>query len=47
MTRAIGALLKFTDDEERLLREHLEWKMSWFGSKPSLGSGQFSMSIDS
>ena len=45
LTRAISALLKFTSDEERLLQEHLEWKMSWFGAKPKLGSGQFSLSI--
>ena len=45
LTRAIAALLKFTADEEKLLQEHLEWKMSWFGSKPKLGSGQFSLSI--
>ena len=45
LTRAISALLKFTTDEERLLQEHLEWKMSWFGAKPKLGSGQFSLSI--
>ena len=45
LTRAISALLKFTTDEERLLQEHLEWKMSWFGARPKLGSGQFSLSI--
>ena len=45
LTRAISALLKFTSDEEKLLQEHLEWKMSWFGAKPKLGSGQFSLSI--
>ena len=38
--------LKFSKDEERLLTEHLDWKSSWFGSKPDLGKGQFSHSID-
>ena len=46
LTRAVATLLYFTRDEEKLLREHLEWKMSWFGSKPDLGSGQFSLSIE-
>ena len=46
LTRAIAALLKLTGDEERLLQQHLEWKTSWFGTKPKLGSGQFSRSIE-
>lgn len=46
LTKAIAALLQFTPDEERLFQEHLDWKLSWFGSKPRHGSGQFSLSID-
>ena len=46
LTRAVATLLRFSPEEENLLKEHLEWKMSWFGSKPQLGSGQFSLSID-
>ncbi|KAK7077486.1 hypothetical protein SK128_024884, partial [Halocaridina rubra] len=37
LTRAVATLLHMTPEEERLLRETLEWKMSWFGSKPNLG----------
>ncbi|XP_042204689.1 golgin subfamily A member 1-like isoform X2 [Homarus americanus] len=36
LTRAVATLLQMTSEEERLLRETLEWKMSWFGSKPNL-----------
>ncbi len=46
LTRAISALLRLTPDEERLLQQHLEWKTSWFGQKPKLGSGQFALSLD-
>ena len=46
LTKAMAALLHFTRDEEKLFQEHLDWKMSWFGSKPKLGSGQFALSID-
>ncbi|GLH10676.1 Golgin subfamily A member 1 [Gryllus bimaculatus] len=45
LTRAVATLLKFTPEEERLLRETLEWKMSWFGTRPSLGIGQTSKTI--
>ncbi len=38
MTRAVATLLQFTTEEERLLQEHLEWKMSWFKPKPKLPS---------
>ena len=34
-----------SDAEETLLRETLEYKMSWFGSKPNLGKGQQSKTI--
>ncbi|XP_068222600.1 golgin subfamily A member 1-like isoform X2 [Palaemon carinicauda] len=37
LTRAVATLLHMTPEEERLLRETLEWKMSWFGSRPNLG----------
>ncbi|KAJ8311251.1 hypothetical protein KUTeg_011208 [Tegillarca granosa] len=40
LIRAVSMLLKFTIEEQRLIKETLEYKMSWFGSKPSSGSGQ-------
>ncbi|KAK8734966.1 hypothetical protein OTU49_005751 [Cherax quadricarinatus] len=45
LTRAVATLLNMTTEEERLLRETLEWKMSWFGSKPNLGKGQTAKTI--
>lgn len=45
LTRAVATLLHMSSEEERLLRETLEWKMSWFGSKPNLGKGQGSLTI--
>nr|XP_045615677.1 golgin subfamily A member 1-like isoform X2 [Procambarus clarkii] len=36
LTRAVATLLQMTTEEEKLLRETLEWKMSWFGSRPNL-----------
>ncbi|KAF4527631.1 hypothetical protein B566_EDAN016362 [Ephemera danica] len=45
LTRAVATLLHFTPEEERLLRETLEWKMSWFGTKPNLGNGQTAKTI--
>lgn len=39
LTRAVSTLLKFSPEEEKLLNDTLEWKMSWFGSKPKIGSG--------
>ncbi|XP_068594609.1 LOW QUALITY PROTEIN: golgin subfamily A member 1-like [Brachionichthys hirsutus] len=35
LIRAVSVLLNFTDDEEDMLKQTLEYKMSWFGSKPS------------
>ncbi|GCB65533.1 hypothetical protein scyTo_0014902 [Scyliorhinus torazame] len=35
LVRAVSMLLNFTREEENLLKESLEYKMSWFGSKPS------------
>jgi len=34
MTRAVATLLQFSAEEERKLQDYLDWKMSWFGSKP-------------
>ena len=45
LTRAVSTLLKLSADEEKLLKETLEWKMSWFRAKPDLGSGQNAMYI--
>ncbi|XP_045107594.1 golgin subfamily A member 1-like isoform X2 [Portunus trituberculatus] len=45
LTRAVATLLHMNPEEERLLRETLEWKMSWFGSKPNLGKGQGALTI--
>ncbi|KAG5840773.1 hypothetical protein ANANG_G00192220 [Anguilla anguilla] len=35
LIRAVSVLLNFTREEEDMLKETLEYKMSWFGSKPS------------
>uniref|UniRef100_A0A3Q3WCE1 Golgin subfamily A member 1 n=1 Tax=Mola mola TaxID=94237 RepID=A0A3Q3WCE1_MOLML len=35
LIRAVSVLLNFTREEEELLKQTLEYKMSWFGSKPS------------
>ncbi|KAK3088112.1 hypothetical protein FSP39_014858 [Pinctada imbricata] len=40
LIRAVSVLLKFTAEEQKLIRETLEWKMSWFGSRPAGGGGQ-------
>ncbi|KAL6259950.1 hypothetical protein P5V15_009859 [Pogonomyrmex californicus] len=45
LTRAVATLLHFTPEEERLLQETLEWKMSWFGTRPNLGFGQTAKAI--
>ena len=42
LIKAVAMLLDFTSDEQKMLRETLEYKMSWFGSRPKLGEGQFS-----
>ncbi|CAG9854862.1 unnamed protein product [Phyllotreta striolata] len=34
LIKAISTLLKFTADEEKLIQDTLEWRKSWFGSKP-------------
>lgn len=35
LIRAVAVLLNFTREEEEMLKQTLEYKMSWFGSKPS------------
>ncbi|KAJ8263334.1 hypothetical protein COCON_G00157910 [Conger conger] len=35
LIKAVSVLLNFTREEEEMLRETLDYKMSWFGSKPS------------
>lgn len=45
LTKAVSTLLKFSADEEKLLQDTLEWKMSWFGSRPKIGNGQGSKSL--
>ncbi|XP_067868597.1 golgin subfamily A member 1 isoform X2 [Heterodontus francisci] len=35
LVKAVSMLLNFTREEEKLLKESLEYKMSWFGSKPA------------
>jgi len=38
LVKALSVLLNFTGEEEKILKETLEWKMSWFGSKPKYHS---------
>ncbi|XP_012262600.2 golgin subfamily A member 1 isoform X2 [Athalia rosae] len=45
LTRAVATLLHFSPEEEKLLQETLEWKMSWFGNRPNLGIGQTAKAI--
>nr|XP_012805173.1 golgin subfamily A member 1 isoform X5 [Jaculus jaculus] len=35
LIKAVSVLLNFSEEEENMLRETLEYKMSWFGSKPA------------
>ncbi|XP_028269028.1 golgin subfamily A member 1 isoform X4 [Parambassis ranga] len=35
LIRAVAVLLNFSREEEEMLKQTLEYKMSWFGSKPS------------
>ncbi|KAH8029922.1 hypothetical protein HPB51_005721 [Rhipicephalus microplus] len=35
LIRAVSVLLRFTADEEQMIREHLEWKNSWVEPPPS------------
>ncbi|XP_014611277.1 PREDICTED: golgin subfamily A member 1 isoform X3 [Polistes canadensis] len=45
LTKAVATLLHFSPEEERLLQQTLEWKMSWFGTRPNLGFGQTAKAI--
>ena len=45
LAHTITVLLQFLANEEKLVQEHPECKISWFSSKPKLGSGQFSLCI--
>lgn len=36
LVKALSVLLNFTNDEEKILKETLEWKMSWFGTRPKI-----------
>ncbi|CAG9771987.1 unnamed protein product [Ceutorhynchus assimilis] len=38
LIKAISTLLKFSPEEEKLIYETLEWKKSWFGSKPKFSN---------
>nr|NP_001246298.1 golgin 97, isoform C [Drosophila melanogaster]AFH08052.1 golgin 97, isoform C [Drosophila melanogaster] len=35
LVRAVSTLLQLTTEEEKLLHDTLNWKMSWFGMKPT------------
>ncbi|XP_036864067.2 golgin subfamily A member 1 [Manis javanica] len=35
LIKAVSVLLNFSQEEENMLKETLEYKMSWFGSKPA------------
>ncbi|GJQ81087.1 hypothetical protein Trydic_g14260 [Trypoxylus dichotomus] len=39
LIRAVATLLKFSPEEEKLLHDTLEWKMSWFGTRPRAPNG--------
>lgn len=45
LTRAVATLLKFSPDEEKLLNDTLQWKMSWFAAKPKIGIRQTAKAI--
>ncbi|XP_037949598.1 golgin subfamily A member 1 isoform X2 [Teleopsis dalmanni] len=45
LIRAVATLLKLSAEEEKLLHDTINWKMSWFGVKPNHGSGQRAFSI--
>lgn len=36
LIKALSVLLNFSNEEEKLLKETLEWKMSWFGTRPKI-----------
>lgn len=46
LVKAVAVLLDLSNDEQKLMKDTLEYKMSWFGTKPtSLGHGQYSKFI--
>ncbi|XP_075168703.1 golgin 97 [Haematobia irritans] len=45
LIRAVATLLKLSKEEEKLLHDTLNWKMSWFAAKPDHGKGQRAFSI--
>lgn len=46
LVKAVAMLLDFSQDEQKMIKDTLEYKMSWFGTRPaSLGQGQFSKDI--
>ncbi|XP_055898837.1 golgin subfamily A member 1-like [Biomphalaria glabrata] len=45
LIKAVSMLLNFSHQEQQLIKETLEWKMSWFGHRPPLGKGQTSKVI--
>ena len=36
LIKALSVLLSFTNDEEKILRDTLEYRMSWFGTRPKI-----------
>ncbi|CAM1314381.1 GOLGA1 (predicted) [Pycnogonum litorale] len=38
LIKAISVLLKFSAEEEKIIKQTLDWKMSWFGHKPEMRS---------
>uniref|UniRef100_A0A0B7ATM3 Golgin subfamily A member 1 n=1 Tax=Arion vulgaris TaxID=1028688 RepID=A0A0B7ATM3_9EUPU len=42
LIKAVSMLLNFTHQEQQLIKDTLEWKMSWFGHRPPTGKGQTS-----
>jgi golgin subfamily A protein 1 len=36
LVKALSVLLNFTNEEEQILKDTLQWKMSWFGSRPKV-----------
>ena len=40
LIKAVAVLLNFSHQEQQLIKQTLEWKMSWFGPRPSMGKGQ-------
>ncbi|XP_025112977.1 golgin subfamily A member 1-like isoform X1 [Pomacea canaliculata] len=45
LIKAVAVLLNFSNQEQQLIKQNLEWKMSWFGSRPSMGKGQMAKMV--